>query len=283
MSDQILPSLIAEQRSDGLFRSRIERGGLQADDANCFVTAMVLRELRHYEARGSWHEAALDALELGAAEAPAGAYGFWPHALRPAWAAAVPADTDDTALVLTELYRHRRLSREDALRRAVRTIIPCRVDPREVETRPAWITPGCFKTWIVLDRPERANPVDCCVNANVAALFAILGARHMPGFAEAVSAIEAGLAWAGRDARRLDALTPFYPAPRWLLAALDHAVECGAEELRPAARWLGGLAPGLLAGRPGLCRDAWGKTIWHAPAFDLATAMAGMLAVPAAA
>lgn len=270
--------LLAEQRRDGIFRSQVEHGGALQEDANLFVTAMVLRALRHCEAGGSWRSMALDALEREAASGPDGACGFWPSAQRPTWAASVPPDADDTALILTELYRHGRISRVIALRHAVRALLPCRVKAWHEDIIPHWIAPGCFRTWIGAARSPRANPVDCCVNANVVALFAMLGAKHLPGYAEAISAIEAGLAWAGSDARRLDALCPFYPATRWLLSALDHAVECGAEELRAAAIQLRGLSPELLAGQPGLCRDAWGKCTWHAPVMALMCAPAAPLA-----
>ena len=255
---------LAEQRSDGLFRSHFERGGVRHEDANLFVTALVLRETRHCKTASGWRNAALDALTSEAEQRADGACGFWPSALRPDWAARVPADVDDTAMVLTELYRHGRISRKFALRRSVLALLPCRVAALGKGASPPWIIDGCFRTWIDAESFTRANPVDCCVNANAAALFALLEAKHLPGYAEAIATIEAGLAWAGSDVRRLDALTPFYPAPRMLLSALDHALECGADELYGAAHQLRNMAPGLLAGAPGLCRDAWGKTTWHA-------------------
>ncbi len=270
--------LRAEQRSDGLFRSQVEREGTLQEDANLFVTAMVLRELRHCQADGGWRGLALDALAREVAVRPDGACGFWPAAQRPTWAASVPADADDTALILTELYRHGRLPRTEALRRAVLALLPCRAEAAGAGMIPPWIGPGCFRTWIGEAGSARANPVDCCVNANAAALFALLGAKYMPGYAGAVRAIETGLVWAGSDARRLDALIPFYPAPRWLLAALDHAVECGADELGAAAGRLRSLPPAILAGQPGLCRDAWGKCTWHAPVMTLIAAPAAPLA-----
>lgn len=278
MTRPITLRLQAEQLSDGLFRSQVERGGVRHDDANLFVTALVLREMRHCDVGGGWRAVALDALAREAQLRPDGACGFWPGALRPAWAARVPTDVDDTALVLAELFRHGRISRAIALRRAVLALLPCRTARQDRGTAPNWIVAGCFRTWIDQAGSTRANPVDCCVNANVAALFALLGAKHLPGFAQAIATIEAGLAWAGSDARRLDALTPFYPAPRLLLAALDHAVECGAAELGQAASQLRSLAPAILAGAPGLCRDAWGKCTWHAPVLSLISAAPAPLA-----
>lgn len=274
----LVARLRAEQRGDGLFRALVERDGALQEDANLFVTAMVLRESRHCETGADWRRSALDALAREAAVRSDGACGFWPAALRPAWAASVPADADDTALILTELFRYGRLSRAAALRCAVLALLPCRVEAGGEAAIPPWIGPGCFRTWIGQAGSVRANPVDCCVNANVAALFALLGAKHLPGYAEAVLAIEAGLAWAGSDARRLDALTPFYPAPRLLLSALDHAIECGADELCAAAKRLRVLPPALLAGRPGLCRDAWGKCTWHAPVMSFVGARIAPLA-----
>jgi hypothetical protein len=269
-----LHDLAALQDEEGCFPSRVRfPHGNDVIDRNSFVTALVVRALRAVPS-SSPHEPvrsrALDWLERCRASAPPGAFSFWPQATRPSWAASVPADADDTAVITVELLRHGRLDRAAGLRTACLALVPHRVHPREPATRPPWVAPGSFLTWLV---PASApNPVDLCVNANVVALLAVLDATHLPGYDAAVATVAAGLAWAGGDPARLSALTPFYPDPRCLADALEHAVECGVEQLGDAWREAATLAPASTT--PAVWfRSAYGRTEWHAPALDLARAI----------
>ena len=268
--------LAALQHPDGGFGSWVaSRDGLRAD-RNGFTTAIVLRTLRHVPEGGALapiRRRALDFLEGCAAPGVPGGYAFWPERLRPPWAAAVPADVDDTAIFVGELLRHGRLARNEAMRSVCAVILPCRTPPCDEAARPPWIPSGCFHTWV--GAAGAASPrviVDCCVNANVAALLARLDAKHLPGYGECVRAIEGGLAWAAGDAARLDSLTPFYPSPHALHEALGHAVECGAHELGAARDRLGPLLPATPA--EGECRSAYGRVTWRCPAIAAARAVA---------
>src|SRR4029450_7657295 len=125
-----------------------------------------------------------------------------------------------------------RVRRAAALRTACRVLVPHRVEGVNRCGRPPWVAPGSFLTWLAPapaspGAPRVANPVDCCVNANVAALLAFLDATHLPGYDAAVATVRQGLEWAGEDPVRRSALTPFYPDPRSLAEALGHAVESG--------------------------------------------------------
>jgi len=174
------------------------------------------------------------------------------------------------------LYRHGRLARTSVLRSFAAAVLPCRVLSADLARLPPWIAEGAFFTWISPrsfeqeTRARSANIVDVCANANVASLLAMIGAPHFPGYESAIQTVLAGVAWAGRDRARLDALTPFYPSPRCLLEAIDHAVECGAKPLQAAAKQLRALGSAMLDTQPGLCRDAYGRTVWHAEVIDLA-------------
>jgi len=269
--------LSAAQHPCGGFESRVvsPRGG--EADVNAFTTACVLRALRDVQApaldgvRGR----ALDFLQSCACSTPAGAYGFWPQDARPAWAAKVPPDVDDTALALLELVRHGRLSRPEALRTLCLVILPCRVAPYEARVLPPWVRAGCFETWIVPAASGSGRQVvDACVNANVAALMAFLGTRHLPGYGEAVATVDAGLDWAASDRARLASLTPFYPSLGGFAEALAHAVECGATALAPAARHVKGLSLGEGGRGAACCSSAYGHVAWHCPALDEARAFA---------
>jgi hypothetical protein len=146
------------------------------------------------------------------------------------------------------------------------------VRPADTAVLPPWVLPGSFHTWIAHDRA--AQVVDCCVNANVAALMAQLGAAHLPGYSEAVRTVVRGLAWAGDDRARLASLTPFYPSLRSLADAVQHAVECGVRELDAASLELDRLAAAIQDEGAGCCSSAYGHAVWRCAALEEARAMA---------
>lgn len=277
MSDPRVDRIVRQQRPGGAFESFVTTRIGEASDENAFTTASVLRALRdvHDRALEATRDRALRFLEsCGAASVP-GAYGFWPEHARPAWGTRVPPDVDDTALVMIELLRHGRLTRGAALRVLCLLLLPCRVSPREGRVLPPWVVPGCFETWIPVPGAARGvQVVDACANANVAALMARLGATHLPGYREACATIDAGLAWAGDDARRFASLTPFYPSVYAFAEALEHARECGAGDLAGAASRVAMLARTRpYAGGP-CCSSAYGRATWRCPALDDARALA---------
>jgi hypothetical protein len=236
-------------------------------DRNTFATALVLRTLRA-AGRDPGLEAArsraLGFLERCRSPEVPGAFGFWPTGGRPDWAPVLPPDLDDTCVCTIELLRAGRLDRRSALRTACRVLLPLRVRPDPTGLSPPWVVPGCFPTWIA--PPGRRTIVDCCVNANAAALLALVGARHLPGFAEAVQTVLLGVAWAGDDPARLCAITPFYPSPRSLAEAIEHAIDCGATDLAPV---MIGLRVVAGDGPPDpICADAYGRTQWRCPPLD---------------
>lgn len=280
MSSDPLATLLGLQRADGAFGSIIVGAdGHRTPDANGFTTAVVLRHLRHVPVSprlAVLMERALDWLEACRSSRVPGAFAFWPEAARPAWARAVPADVDDTAIMLLELLRHGRLDRAAALRAVCTAILPCQVSATDLAVLPPWVAQGSFYTWIPDPAPEgawglhAANIVDCCVNANVAALLARLGLSDFPGQEAAARTVIAGLRWAGTEERRLGALTPFYPSAASLAEAVTHAVECGAAALIEAQGLLRAAPERLAGGSPGLCRGAYGHQVWHARAVDIA-------------
>jgi hypothetical protein len=281
MTATSLAELRALQDPDGCFPSWIvSADGSRAPDRNGYVTAMVLRTLRHRPEVGDWKviiDRAVGWIEACRAPQMPTAFAFWPEQTRPAWAAGIPPDVDDTAVMLTELLRHDRIGRMAALRSAWTVLERCRL-PDTLAILPPWITAGSYLTWVVTERGPGTrtspNPVDACVNANVVALLSSLDATHLPGYDAAIRTVVRGLDWAGEDPRRLSALTPFYPAPRSLADAVAHAVECGAEQLRDARERLAALPGAVLDAEGGSCRIAYGDAHWQAPAIDLARVLA---------
>ena len=251
----------------GAVPALIETAWCREVDATSFVTGLALRAMRARPdlPSGRLRERMLDFVTGCEAEAPPGAFAFWPPSARPAWAARVPADVDDTAICLTELFLAGRIGRAEAIRRALRLFLPNRVRSGD-EPRPPWIPDGAFRTWLV-PAGSPGNPVDCAANANVLALFATLGMREAPGRHAAVLLIQQGVAWAGAAPARLRALTPFYPEPAEFRLAVEHAVACGCADLAPVA---GRLARMTGTGPPlpdaVLCTAAYARDGWRSPA-----------------
>ena len=267
-----LDALFTLQREDGGFDSVVVTRQGAFTDRNGFTAALVLRALRNVQGPpelGRLRTRALRFLEDCATDAPEGGFAFWPPHLRPAWAATVPADVDDTALLALELHRHGRRTREQTVR-SVCTLLPHRVG-EDTGQRPPWIAPGSFHTWLAAD--DGRQVVDCCVNANVAALMARLDLRHLPGYAEAIRTVVGGLVWARGNARRLDTLAPFYPSHDALRDAVEHAIECGAHGLRVA---IAHLPARSAAPTEACCRGAYAQTTWHCSAVPAARAVAAI-------
>jgi hypothetical protein len=271
-----LHDLRAMQDAEGCFESSVSLPGATVLDRNGFITAIVVRALRHTPAE-KWADlraSALSFLWKCRSMSVPGAFGFWPESARPSWASTVPADADDTALMLLELHRYGWVDTEAVVRTISCVLVRHRVaEAGEADVRPRWIATGSFYTWLAPPALHAArrpvNVVDCCVNANVAALLARVDARDFPGYREAVDTVNSGIDWAGTHALKLSSLTPFYPSLRSLEEAVEHAVECGALELTDAFRRLRSLPRQLVEGGEGVCRSAYGRTIWHSPAVDI--------------
>ena len=275
MTSSSIENLIRMQEPDGCFVSEVTGSVRKQTDRNGFTTAMVLRALRgvaHENAVAPLRSAALGFIERCRSTQIPLAFGFWPEGMRPTWASRMPADIDDTAIMTAELLRHGRLSRRDALRTVCSVLIPKRYMADHGQFQPPWIISGAFPTWIA---PRgKSNVVDCCVNANTAALMALVGATHLPGFEEAVGTVLNGVVWAGRDPVRQASLTPFYPSIYELQDAVEHAVECGVKSLRPAQDQLQQYSEDHSYGlSSGCCSSAYGAVVWRCPGLEEARAL----------
>lgn len=287
MNPTWLAQLSAQQDpASGAFLSVIHGRGTPQPDCNGFATALVLRALRQRCAAAPdltaalqpLTQRALDFLETCADPQLPGAFGFWPASTRPAWARRVPADVDDTAIFNLELARGGRRSPAQLQQVVFEALMPhLLTDPDPYG--PPWIRPLAFGTWLGDPGGARANPVDCCANANAAALLRECGLAHLPGYAEACASITAGLEWAAQGSpgpprlARLQALTPYYPDPAEFAQALRHAAACGVSELQPALQHLETLRAGLEVPPPqrgALCGNAYRGPFWHCAALTLA-------------
>ena len=189
--------ILAAQDERGAFASFVASAGREIDDRNGFITALVVRTLGHGQLPHRLHHArqrALDYLERCERRGAPGTFGFWPEEDRPPWAPDLPADADDTAVIALELHRAGRRPLDWLRRVALTVLLPFRVAAPEIESEPAWIRPGVFRTWLAHRLP---NPVDCVVNVNVMALLASAGLAHIAAYRSASGMMDAALDWTG--------------------------------------------------------------------------------------
>ncbi|HII00316.1 TPA: hypothetical protein HA351_01245 [Methanosarcinaceae archaeon] len=263
----IIRAIIEARAPEGAFPSFIRFGDRELRDLNSFTTAQVLRALRDVSGPKALTEAREKALDfLLSCKAPErpGAFRYWPDPLRPPLIPELPADSDDTAIILLELVRHGRVSLESAVEAAASVLVPHRLK-NVSQPAPSWLRPGVFLTWL---GGEGANIVDCCANANVVALLAYTGHRHFPGYREACSMIEAGILWTEGKKERIQCLTPFYPHPAEFVYAIRNAVASGAKELEKSLNlvhgfgWLPETTDTASAETWPICSDAYGTIVW---------------------
>lgn len=225
-------------------------------DGNGFVTALAVRaqRLAGGAVPGEW----LDV--LATCRRPDGSYGFWPADAVPAWAPALPSDSDDTAVMLLELVLAGRVGRAEARSVACRTVGVHRLR-RVLDPGPPWLRRGMFTTW---HRGRDLDLVDLTAVANVLALLGVLGLERIPGVEESRAALTAGIAWAGSSRPRWESLSPFYPEPDELARALELAAACGVPGLAHGARIAREACP--RRDPDAVCSMAYGPPTWHSPA-----------------
>jgi hypothetical protein len=184
-------------------------------------------------------------------------------------------DADDTALAWMALVIYDRRRKTDmnlglqALRRA-------RIYHRRGD-EPSWARVGAFRTWLV--GQGFRNPVDCCVNANVASFYAMAGETDSEEYAAAVATIADAVSTTGGGTPYMRTLAPFYAHPIELRYAVQRAVEVGAAELLPTLERISVLREmneDALSGWPldrPVCCNAHGRPVWRSPALQTARAL----------
>lgn len=261
------------QSESGAIISHVEVGNKSLLDQNNFITALWLRELRmrcleQFAVFDKPKASALNYLEGSASSSSefAHAYGFWAERFEPKWALGITTDIDDTAIVNHELLLAGRISSKQIKRDIYHILNSVRV-PKSTTSRPCWVSPGSYYTWF--PRPSHKNIVDVCANTNVVALLASMNAKTAPGYQAACETIRNSIKWAANNFARLSAITPYYPSPFELLFAMEHAIQCGANELLPAREILAqilsdsGLEPVSV-----ICSAAYSKNVWRCEAIN---------------
>lgn len=241
--DNLVRKICRQQSPGGGFISTVHLPFGKEEESNCFVTALVLRELSALRRLPGWEmpEMLEDACRRAAgylirSRYPVypNLYSFYPYRRHPFWMKnPLYADADDTCIIALELVRHGYKPADTLFSIADKYLQKYRAtgDFSGHLTAP-WHRDGAFLTWFTT--ADFPNPIDCCVNANVLALLASAGLKNRPGYLEACNMIDEAVVWAGKNPFRLREITPYYPHPVEFYRAVEHSVRSGVDELRPA-------------------------------------------------
>lgn len=221
--------VLASQGESGAFPSIAHPPSGPVPDENAFVTALVVNLLSRVALDPGVENARQRGLDfLLRCERPdrPGAFSFYPAYAHPAWIGEVlPADADDTALCSLALFYGGRW-RRSMLHRQVREIL----GRHRLEKQPSgapWFRAGVYPTW--LDAGKLHNPIDVCVNLNIAALIEEAGVDSRHGHGGIMEMADAALDWAGNCPERVRTIMPYYPHPAEMGHALERAAMAGVQ------------------------------------------------------
>lgn len=274
----ILSDILKEQTVHGAFPSKVKmRDNLIAEDENVFITVLVLFELMRQEKTPEVCDAisrGLDFVEACEVKPFSGIFRFYPSKL-PSAKLNIPLypDLDDSALsILILLYSGRR-DEEWAY-----TVLPDVFETNRLlytNGHPAWIKAGAFKTWF---GDNHDNPVDCCVNINVLALYAYLGLNRSNVYKTALQSVKQGIKSSGLDHLHMRQLAPFYAHPLEVYECIKRAVHFGAIELAGERNAFQHLESYRTDGinHPVCCND-WGQPLWFSSTLQKARTISELI------
>lgn len=223
---ELLSRVLGAQTKSGAFPSIAQLPGGPVVDENAFVTALVLDILSHDKSSPEIAAACRRGVDfLLRCESPGlpGAFSFYPVNGQPDWIQELlPPDADDTALCALALYSAGYWP-QDKLRHVVWEVLSHHRLQQKPDGAP-WFQAGVYPTW--LDSRRQRNPIDICVNINVATLMrkSTVDKTYYQGIMDLA---EAALKWAGADRERLQKIMPFYPHVAELGFAIQRALSAG--------------------------------------------------------
>jgi hypothetical protein len=260
--------IIENQHLSGGFESVIRQPNYTRKDVNACITTLIIRELKKKPGLVGPKviDNALNFIFSCASLSSKGAYNFYPQQSGADKATInmkikVPDDADDTALISLLLFQAGKLNRNELIRYTSVVLDKYRLQAVS-NFDPPWFTAGVFYTWL---KTGSNNIIDCCVNANIVALYAFAGLRHLRGYQEACELISNAVNWCDKSELRLASIIPFYADKQELYFAVEHAVNMGSSELIPALKkleWTNPRDKPFDAGRP-ICCSAYRKISWR--------------------
>jgi hypothetical protein len=268
MVESISAEIRHSQSGSGGFESVIRQKNDTRKDVNACITALVLRELQKGPGRVPPEiiENAFNFLTSCSSFSTTGVYNFYPPDpgveqtnTRPK--IQVPDDADDTALISLLLLQSGRMTRDTLIKHTCVVLDKHRI-PAVGRLDPPWFITGAFYTWL---DAGNSNIVDCCVNANVIALYAYAELKHLRGYKEACQLVSNALNWCDQSELRLASIIPFYADKQELYYAIENAVRMGASELAPVLERLECIDQKNEPFNPDrpVCCSAYGKVSWY--------------------
>lgn len=236
----LLDFICCHQLKSGAFKSTVHfPNGDFYEDANAFVTALVLRHARSLslpKVLPNVFAQAVRFLRTCESKRFPGMYCFWPEKSHPAWIGSfrLYEDADDSSIISLELVRYGIENRIYLEKLALNVLEQHRFFNSRIASDD-WRKQGVFLTW--LHYKEEPNPVDCCVNTNIIALLAYCGLKNMAGYNEACEMVNNAICNTNGITSALAALSPYYPHAIELFFAVRHAVSVGGD-LKPALDYL---------------------------------------------
>jgi len=286
LTQVLLEKVLSSQAPSGAFYATVMHLGKQFQDENGFVTCLILRELAKISRNREVDvaiEKGLDFLGRCANHQQPNAFHFYPPDQKPnglAWGKVPRAD--DTALFTMALVKHGYMTYEEGNR-----VVDEVLDPHRLENLPEsispWIHQGSYKTW--LDANRCPNRVDCCVNANIAALLKMMGREDHSGYQAAVATVVDGVRHAVRSPSMTTFLSPYHPDPCEMVHAMARAAEMGVVEFEKPLLHLAQSRLKPMRRRSGLkpiCGSGDGKTLWFSHTLQVARNMTRFNGMPMA-
>jgi hypothetical protein len=230
---QLIEFILSSQLPSGAFPSIASLTDENFVDENSFTTALVISILSDFNTNSQVYNACKRGIDyLLSCENPknSGMFGFYPVNLQPKWIKEfLPPDTDDTALCSLALFYNGYWNRNQLKHQINNVLKPYQLSQKVPGME--WFRVGVYPTW--LDRKRMNNPIDICVNINVATL--IKEAQIANDNADKIfEMVNSAFNWVGNDYGRMQQITPFYPNPLELYYSLQRAKEAGLSEASKA-------------------------------------------------
>lgn len=266
---QLVESILNSQLPSGAFPSIACLSNKNFIDENSFTTALVISILSHFNADPQIHNTCKKGIDyLLSCENPknSGMFGFYPVNLQPKWINEfLPPDTDDTALCSLALFYNGYWERNQLTHQINKVLKPYQLKQKAPGME--WFQVGAYPTW--LDRKRINNPIDICVNINVATLIKESQIENH-NTDKIFEMVNSAFNWVGNDHKKMQQITPFYPDPLELYYSLQRAEEAGLSEASKALLNMKILPWSMSSSlNTPICGSIGSEVIWKSPILQM--------------
>ncbi|EHQ24997.1 hypothetical protein [Mucilaginibacter paludis] len=272
----MLCEVLKYQSAYGGFPSYVQAGAEIIADENCFITSLVLLELIHI-ASDTADERLQEAINRGIGfiencQEPGskGRFCFYPYAgSSPRFDIRLDADCDDSALALLVLLKAGKRTPAE-----IKELVATQLEPHRMtfvaDHERGWVGRPLFRTW--MNGTIRDNPIDCCVNLNVLALYHEAGFGNEEITSATVNLIINAVNLYGTKDSALRLIAPYYAHRAELYFATQRTVKAGVPNTEPLLQQLTKQLSAdkddpFSENRP-ICCNAHGRPLWFSPALQ---------------